>query len=86
MPDDPQNRKEMIEFELNHCRLGMIAFVGILVQEYVTGQPILTALRDWIETANSAGIDGPPKFLERVISAPAYVIQQLSSGEQKLGL
>ena len=38
----------MQEKELNHCRLAMVAFVGILVQEYVTGLPANVALMQYL--------------------------------------
>jgi hypothetical protein len=46
-PIDPVENRSMIEKELNHGRLAMIAFVGILVQEYVTGVPLGEAFKSW---------------------------------------
>ena len=37
-PTDPAEFREMQEKELSHCRLAMIAAIGFLAQEAVTGQ------------------------------------------------
>jgi hypothetical protein len=42
LPSDSFERREMLEKELNHGRLAMMAFVGILFQEYMLGKPILS--------------------------------------------
>lgn len=46
MPDDPIDKKWIIEVELNHCRLAMIAFIGILAQEYISGVPAINFLQE----------------------------------------
>lgn len=38
----------MQEKELNHCRLAMVAFMGILAQESLTGESIAEALAQWL--------------------------------------
>jgi len=44
-------RKFVIEAELNHCRLAMVASIGLIAQEYLTGLPALTAAADWLHLA-----------------------------------
>jgi hypothetical protein len=49
----------MAEKELNHCRLAMVAFVGLLGQEYLTGLSPLQALLLWTgvgEIDNQLGV------------------------------
>jgi hypothetical protein len=41
MPENGADRKFMVEAELNHGRLAMLAAIGMLVQEYMTGLPLL---------------------------------------------
>lgn len=40
--------RDMQEKELNHCRLAMVAFMGILAQESLTGESIAEALAQWL--------------------------------------
>lgn len=49
MPEDPEDKKWIIEAELNHGRLAMIAFIGILGQEYLVGVPASQILRYFIQ-------------------------------------
>eukprot|EP00981_Chlorochromonas_danica_P002655 scaffold521_cov177-Ochromonas_danica.AAC.9 len=44
MPDEEEDRKWITEVELNHGRLAMVGFVGMLGQEYLTGQPVASTL------------------------------------------
>lgn len=43
-PTDENEYNEFIAAELNHGRLAMIAFLGMLAQEYSTGLPITAPL------------------------------------------
>lgn len=45
---DPTEARLMQERELNHCRLAMVAFVGMLGQEYLTGLSVQQALVLWL--------------------------------------
>ena len=45
---DSAEARRMQERELNHCRLAMVAFVGMLGQEYLTGLPVWQALLQWL--------------------------------------
>jgi len=45
---DAVQYRTMQERELNHGRLAMIASIGMIVQEYTTGLPVLTALSRWL--------------------------------------
>lgn len=38
LPEDRDDRRYVINAELNHCRLAMVAFVGILVQVRMFGR------------------------------------------------
>ena len=49
MPED--DPVEMKNIELNHCRLAMVAVIGIFVQEYATGVSIVEGLVQWIGSA-----------------------------------
>lgn len=44
-PENPEDFRDFVEIELNHGRLAMIAFIGILAQEYMTGLPPLPPLQ-----------------------------------------
>eukprot|EP01041_Mallomonas_annulata_P007823 gene7823-15999_t len=46
----PKKYRRMQEKELNNGRLAMIAFIGMLAQEYITGLPVLTAFSQWISS------------------------------------
>ena len=43
-PSDSSYFREFVEIEINHGRLAMIAFIGMLGQEYLTGKPIVQSL------------------------------------------
>eukprot|EP01036_Dinobryon_divergens_P026500 gene26500-35163_t len=47
MPESEEDRKYMVESELNNGRLAMIAFIGMLVQEYFTAVPAISSLEDF---------------------------------------
>jgi len=49
MPED--DPVEMQNIELNHCRMAMVAVIGVFVQEYVTGVSIVQGLVQWIGSA-----------------------------------
>lgn len=48
----------MQEVELNHCRLAMVGFVGMLVQEHLTGDSALQALLSWLGAAADVSLIG----------------------------
>jgi hypothetical protein len=50
MPKDKINKIDMIEKELSHGRLAMIGAFGMIIQEYVTGYPVLESLKMWIQS------------------------------------
>ena len=73
-PNDPHERRTMVEKELNHGRLAMIACLGIFVQEYLTGVPIQVALQDWSSDGGLTSIlQLPLRVLEGVASFPDFI-------------
>ena len=46
MPTDSIDKRWILDVEVNHGRLAMIAFIGILGQEYLVGVPASQFLRD----------------------------------------
>ena len=48
MPKDNKEKRLILEKELNHGRLAMIAIIAMIVQEYLTGVPIMAAFIEWI--------------------------------------
>ena len=48
MPENSLDRTGMIVRELNNGRLAMIAFVGIIAQEYLTGEPVWYSFMNYI--------------------------------------
>merc|ERR1712216_936237 len=44
-PEDPEEFAEMQTKELQHGRLAMLASMGMIVQELVTNEPLLTTLK-----------------------------------------
>lgn len=51
-PTDQEERREMIEKELNHGRLAMVAVIGMIGQEYLTGYPVLESLKIYIQSTD----------------------------------
>lgn len=49
-PENQEDKRVAQEIELNHARLAMVSFVGIVVQEFVTGYPAYQALSIWLES------------------------------------
>ncbi len=79
MPVEPKERRIAQEMELNHCRLAMIAFLGIVVQEYATGQPISYVSAGLAKDFSILEIAVIPiEALQRFLSIPAYIIRQWS--------
>jgi hypothetical protein len=74
LPSDDTARRTMVEKELNHGRLAMIAFLGIFAQEYITGVPVGTALQDW---SSDGGLTSlllfPIKMIEALFSLPELI-------------
>lgn len=53
-PKNPILRRELDELELNHGRLAMVAVIGMIGQEYLTGLPIFTSLQIWFGSLDGA--------------------------------
>ena len=49
-PTEANERRDMQEKELNHGRLAMIAAIGMIGQEYLTGLPIRTSIELWLQS------------------------------------
>ena len=77
MPINPKNKKRMIEIELNHCRLAMVAIIGMIGQEYLTGLPTLTTLSSWLDSDGSIS-SSTSSSITSLQSAYQYVMDQLS--------
>ena len=77
MPKLPKNKKRMVEIELNHCRLAMIAITGMIGQEYLTGLPTLNALSSWLDSDGSI-TSSTTSSMSSLQSAYQYVLEQLS--------
>jgi hypothetical protein len=69
MPDTEEDKRWIKEVELNHCRLAMVAFVGMLGQEYFTGVPVSSTF------LGADGVEG----IGSVFSFPLSIIQSLKS-------
>ena len=68
-------RRFVIEAELNHCRLAMVASIGLIAQEYLTGLPALTAAADWLHlTSGTSGETSDLGPLEAIGSAVEAVL------------
>jgi len=75
-PKEARELRLMEDRELNHGRLAMVAFVGMLVQEYTTGLPLLFSLSEWLFHASSSALTAHdatslnlPGFIEERIKA-----------------
>ena len=84
MPLDSQEKRLMVESELNNGRLAMIAFVGMICQEYVTGIPVSTsamAIFSDITNLNGDGntIGSDKNFIQSLLDSPRYIKEQLPS-------
>lgn len=51
-PTDAEERREMVEKELNHGRLAMVAVIGMIGQEYLTGYPVVESLKIFIQSSD----------------------------------
>ena len=77
MPIDETEQLRMKERELNNGRLAMVAFIGMLYQEYIVGQPVLYLLSiDSNPFEISDIIHSISNTFESIVSVPAYVIDQ----------
>eukprot|EP01035_Chromulina_nebulosa_P019343 gene19343-25208_t len=75
MPDDEVDQIDLKERELNNGRLAMIAFTGMILQEYLTGQPVLISLTTWLDNFD---LQSSLSVFENVGKIPSYIIQQYS--------
>lgn len=70
-PEDAGEYKDMINKELNHGRLAMIAIIGMIFQEYVTGVPATEAGLRWLDSGGVLGlILSPYTLVQAVLSLP----------------
>lgn len=82
MPESHEDRKFALEIELNHGRLAMVAFLGILVQEYFLGKPIFNSLYEWINSIQILNIASlPVKAFEFIIRIPLLVVEKWSRND-----
>lgn len=56
MPDNDEDRRWIIECEINHCRLGMVAAIGMIAQEYFTGIPVVRTAADLLSGMSTTSI------------------------------
>ena len=74
MPKSKRTRRRALEKELNHCRLAMIAIIGMIGQEYLTGISVRESVSslfhgggELISSSNS------PSLLENIMSLPRFI-------------
>jgi hypothetical protein len=80
MPKGKRTKRRALEKELNHCRLAMVAIIGMITQEYFTGISVhesllglLTGGGDYIP----AQVDAP-SFLDNLFDIPHFFEQRMS--------
>ena len=76
----------MQDAELNHCRLAMVAAMGMIVQEYVTGLPCGTALAQWLDSGGLLEVaTSPVALMEAIVKLPKTVGDMFNSVTQSVG-
>jgi hypothetical protein len=60
--------------ELNHARLAMVAIIGMIGQEYLTGLPIGESLSMWLSSSSSSSQPPSPEegssLIETIFTLP----------------
>jgi len=73
-PSDPALYREVQEMELNHARLAMVAIIGMIGQEYLTGLPIGESLSMWLSSSSSSSQPPSPEegssLIETIFTLP----------------
>mmetsp|Transcript_28584 Transcript_28584/g.40729 ORF Transcript_28584/g.40729 Transcript_28584/m.40729 type:complete len:386 (+) Transcript_28584:20-1177(+) len=81
LPEDEENRLFVIESELNNGRLAMMAFIGMLGQEYLTGVPVIASLQDLLTGGGSySDIPGTDSetFIDQLKHLPDHIMHLFS--------
>lgn len=79
-PTEANEKRDMQEKELNHGRLAMIAAIGMIGQEYLTGLPIRTSLEVWLRESTvpqSPTTDASFSAFDTLFNLPETISQSL---------
>ncbi len=80
MPKGARSRRRMVERELNHGRLAMIAIIGMIGQEYLTGISVYETAFNLLvgEADNNLYTTTNPSMFDQIMRLPSFVLDQMS--------
>lgn len=79
MPKGRRSRRRAVEKELNHCRLAMIAIIGMIGQEYLTGISVKeTILNIFNGSGELISSTDSPSLLENFINLPRFIQSKIA--------
>ena len=78
-PRTKREKRFMIEKELNHGRLAMVAFIVMMGQEYFTGVPISKSILDFFYGGGDAVTSTTLDMLKPFGSLPAFINERIAT-------
>jgi hypothetical protein len=79
MPKGKRSRRRTVEKELNHCRLAMVAIIGMIGQEYLTGVSVRESISSlFYGSGELLSSSNSPSLVENIINLPRFIQGKIS--------